>query len=304
MQPLVSAIVPAYNAEQFLAGALDSALAQTLQASEIVVTDDGSTDGTGALADRYAATYPDRIRVVHQPNGGLVAARNAAITVARGRYLALLDADDLWLPHHLENSVNALEEDSALGLAHANIEFMDIEGRPLSVPNRDWPWDADAFLDVLLRRRNVSCCTAVFRRSVVDRVGLFDSAFNRLGCEDRDMWLRIARVSGLRYLDSVHARYRTGHASMSRNIEKMQRARIILVNKHTVAGPGRPWRRQAMAALHRMGGDELAEAGQRARAMAAYLRAVLHDPVAEVTWRSAARCMLRRPNARQAGPLE
>jgi glycosyltransferase involved in cell wall biosynthesis len=297
MTPLVSAIVPAYNAEQFLARALDSALAQTLQASEIVVTNDGSTDGTGALADSYATRYPDRVRVVHQSNGGLVAARNAAIAAARGQYFALLDADDLWLPHHLEESVKVLGEDDALGLVHANIEFMDIEARPLSVPRRTWPEDTDAFLDILLRRRDVSCPTVVFRRSVVDRIGLFDPAFNRLGCEDRDMWLRVARVSGLRYLDSVHARYRIGHASMSRNLEKMQRARMILVDKHTATGPGRPWRRQAVAALHRMAGDELAETGRRTRAMGAYLRAIARDPAAEATWRAVARCILR-PNAR------
>ena len=108
--PLVSAIVPVYNGERFLRAALDSALAQTCQDIEIIVIDDGSKDSSGAIADEYAARHPGKFVVIHQPNGGLVVARNAGLAVARGRYVALLDADDEWLPHHLAASVEVLEK--------------------------------------------------------------------------------------------------------------------------------------------------------------------------------------------------
>ncbi len=106
--PLVSVIVPVYNGERFLRAALDSALAQTCQDFEIIVIDDGSKDSSGAIADEYAARHPGKFIVIHQANGGLVVARNAGLAVARGRYMALLDADDEWLPHHLAASIEVL----------------------------------------------------------------------------------------------------------------------------------------------------------------------------------------------------
>lgn len=303
MGPLVSGIVPAFNAERFLSDALDSALAQTLRDSEIIVVDDGSTDATGAIADRYAAAHPQRVRVIHQANGGLVAARNAAIAVARGRYIALLDADDFWLPHHLEISTRELESAAEVGLVHSNIEFMDIEGRVLNVPVRAQPSSKGAFLDILLRRTNVACPTTVFRHSLINDIGAFDPTFNRLGCEDRDMWLRIAKVAAHCYLDSVHARYRIVANSLSRNLSSMHRARLLLIAKHAHDAPGSLWRRQAVAATYKMAGDELFEGRMRRRALSAYLQALVRDPLSEAGWRGAARCLLRPWPGPGRGPL-
>ena len=125
--PLVSVIVPVYNGERFLRAALDSALAQTFQDIEIIVVDDGSKDSSGAIADEYAARNPGKFVVIHAQNGGVVPARNAGIAVARGRYLAMLDADDEWMPHHLAASVALLEKNSSVGLVHANIERINAE---------------------------------------------------------------------------------------------------------------------------------------------------------------------------------
>lgn len=292
MMPLVSAIVPVYNADRFLAEALDSALAQTFRNIEIIVVDDGSTDASGAIADHYAAAHPGRVRVIHQANAGLVPARNAAIAVARGRYLALLDADDVWLPGHLAESVDALEQDVSIGLVHANVRFIDSGSRVYGdVPKRVWRIGDDAFIEILLRRRNVACPTAVFRRSVIDEVGTFDPVFNRLGCEDRDLWLRIAQVSGLRYIDAVHAHYRTHDANMSSRIDKMQRARLLLVERYT--GGNRGLRRRAVAAVHNSSGDELLCAGDRRHALVAYLRALAWRPGMRKAWWGVACCLLR-----------
>lgn len=296
MAPIVSAIVPAYNAERFLAEALDSALAQTLQDIEVIVVDDGSADSTGAIADRYAALHPGHVRVVHQANGGLVAARNAAIEAARGRYLALLDADDAWLPHHLAASTEVLDQHEEIGLVHANIECMDAGSGSLGrygATRRRRHFQGDAFTRILLRRGNVACPTAVFRRSLVEQVGPFDPVFNRLGCEDRDMWLRIAKVTGLRHLDSVHARYRIHDTNMSANLERMRKARLLLVERHTSDGPGRPLRRKAIAAVHNLEAVELFYAGRRLRALGAYSRALGWNPFDGATWRGMAVCLVR-----------
>jgi|GEM_PF-489470 len=299
-QPMVTALVPVYNTERYLAEAIESALAQTLPNVEIVVVDDGSTDASGAIADRYAAAHPDRVRVIHQANQGLPLARNAAIAAARGRYLALLDADDVWLPGHLAACVAVLERDPTVGLVHADAEDIDADGRPLPVVEQAPRWTRDAadpYAAVLLRRQHIVCPTAVFRRSVVDNVGPFDPAFNRLGCEDRDLWLRIAEVSNVVYIEGVHARYRIHGANMSANSERMWRARKLLVDKYAERPRGRPLRRRARAAIEADRGHELAVAPDAMPALRAFASALLRDPLRIDAWKGLLRRILvgRRP---------
>ena len=100
-RPLVSIIIPVYNGEQYLAEAIDSVLAQTLTDLELVVINDGSSDQTGHVLDKYALLDP-RVRVIHRDRLGLVATREAARLASRGKYLAVLDADDIAKPERLE----------------------------------------------------------------------------------------------------------------------------------------------------------------------------------------------------------
>ncbi|MBQ2236263.1 MAG: glycosyltransferase family 2 protein, partial [Muribaculaceae bacterium] len=117
---LISVIVPAYNVEAYLAQCLDSLLAQTYRNLEIIVVDDGSTDGTGALADDYAVA-DDRVRVIHQRNGGLSAARNAALNVMTGSLVMMVDSDDYVAPNcvaTLLHTLESTESDIAMGQWH------------------------------------------------------------------------------------------------------------------------------------------------------------------------------------------
>jgi len=100
----VSTIIPAYNAERTIAQAIDSALSQDYKGHEVVVINDGSTDSTTAILQKYAS----QIQVITQSNGGLSAARNAGVGGSTGKYLAFLDADDIWLPGKLKTMVSAL----------------------------------------------------------------------------------------------------------------------------------------------------------------------------------------------------
>ncbi len=291
--PLVSAIVPAYNAERFLAQAIDSALAQTFDSLEIVVVNDGSKDSTGQIADRYAAEYPGRVRVVHQDNQGLPFARNAAIAASRGRYLALLDADDMWLPGHIESCVTLLERDPELGLVHANDEAIDIDGNPLGSQTGRWTHLRDnPYAAILLRKQHVNCPTAVFRKSIVESVGPFDGLFNRLGCEDRDMWLRITEVSKHAYIDEIQALYRVHGANMSSNHAIMMQARHVLVNKHAGRPKGRRLKRKALAAIHADHGHELARQAPVLPALGAFSRALVQDPTRVDAWKGFVRRIL------------
>ena len=298
--PLVSAIVPVYNGERFLRAALDSALAQTLDDIEIIVIDDGSTDSSGTIADEYAVRHPRKFVIIHQPNGGLVVARNAGLAVARGRYVALLDADDEWLPHHLSACVDVLEKRSDVGLVHANIERINIDGSKRLAVKRFWNRALDPFATVYLRREHVSCSTVVMRRDLLERVGDFDVAFNRIGCEDRDLWLRCAIETNFVFIDDVHLLYRTHNENMSGNFEKMYRGRAMLVEKFSDTEKGRPLRRQAWAATYYAMGDQWLDAGRRLPAARAYLQALGQDPTEWRLWKALARSLVLPIGARTA----
>jgi glycosyltransferase involved in cell wall biosynthesis len=203
---LVSVVVPAFQAERFLGPALDSALAQDHPALEVIVVDDGSTDGTA----RIAASRP--VRLLSQPNQGPAAARNAGIAAARGEYLAILDADDLW-PHD-RVSTQAAHLDAhpevglVLGLTHAFLSPGEPHDRP-------FPRTSDGELVAGIPG------TMMVRRSVLDAVGRFDEDL-RL-CEDVD-WLARAKDQGvvIAMLDQVMLRYRIHRGNTSRDASGVQ----------------------------------------------------------------------------------
>lgn len=228
--PLVSVVTPVFNGAPWLGEAIDSALAQSFHSLEVIVVNDGSTDDSLAIA-RDRARNDGRIRVMDQANAGLPNARNQALKMARGAYLALLDADDAWLPNHLLLAMQAFEHDPDLGLVHSNVQRMDTDGDLIDIPVRNWCKGMDAFEALALRHEHVVCPTAVFSRLALDTVGGFDTIFTGLGCEDRDLWLRIAARFRIRYLDQVTARYRLHSNSMSADDERMAMARQMLVAK-------------------------------------------------------------------------
>jgi glycosyltransferase involved in cell wall biosynthesis len=298
---LVSAIMPLYNSERFVAEALDSALAQTWRDLEVVIVDDGSTDSSAAIADRYARAYPDKVRVIHQRNEGVCHARNTAMAASRGDCFALLDADDVWLPHHLQTSVAELQRRPDVALVHADVERIDVNGNSLGRSPRTWDHAGkDAFRILYLRREHVCCSTAVFRREAIDRIGDFDVQFTGLGCEDRDLWLRMTSVAPFVFINDVHTRYRMHGNNMSANFDKMMQARIRLVDKHTDTVRGRPLRRRALAAAHCNLGDELVDAAKRAAAFNAYAHAFGLWPVQQKALRGMLRCLVKRQLSRRA----
>lgn len=190
--PTVSVIVPAYNSERYLEAALRSVCAQTFQDFEIIVVDDGSTDGTAGLAEGFRQ-HDERIRVIHQRNRGISAARNAGTAASYGRVVALLDSDDMWLPEYLERQLAVLEKHPGADIVSANaINFGGRSDGEL--------WKATApgcrsvsLLDLIEDETSV-CIMSMFRRRVIDLIGGFDTTLR--GSEDYDYWLRAA-VHGL-----------------------------------------------------------------------------------------------------------
>jgi glycosyltransferase involved in cell wall biosynthesis len=199
----VSVLVPTYDRAGYLGASLRSVLDQTFSDLEVVVVDDGSTDGT---ADVLARIADPRLRVVRQPHAGCAAALNGGLAVARGRYIARNDSDDVWLPNLLSELVPVLEANPALGLVYGRCQGMRADGAP-SGATRGLPlrYPHDPFRSLLYADYTASIAT-VYRRSCLDLVGAYDATL--VHSEDWDLVLRVARVFPVAFVDRVLARIR------------------------------------------------------------------------------------------------
>lgn len=191
-KPLVSIIIPTFNAEPYLRGAIDSALAQTYGNCEIIVIDDGSTDATKEAVRPYVAS--GRIKYVFQQNAGLSGARNRGIREAQGNYIALLDADDFFLPEKMERQVDYLESHPDCDISYCDLYHFreDRSERLLKLQYRYY--SGDEVLPHLVRKNFIAPLAVVLRKSVFDRFGYFDEALRR--SEDLEFWIRVAGKGG------------------------------------------------------------------------------------------------------------
>lgn len=291
--PKVDVIIPAYNAGRYLTAALDSVFAQSFQDWRIVLVNDGSTDNTAQIAEDYAARLGPRMRVVHQKNRGLPAARNAAIQASDGDLLALLDADDIWLPHRLEESVRLMESRPEVGLSYGLITRIDADGnhRETFLGNRH---AAEGRVASALYQRliEIPCPTVTFRRSCVEEVGGFDETMR--ATEDRDLWLRIAFRHAVGVIPKVIAYYRTSPSSMSIDPDRMLRSQMYFISKHFgQPGCGRIARQRAIARALKQQAEAFSARGDNTQALRSGLLAFRSWPFRIETLRSATSLLIR-----------
>ncbi len=232
----VSVIVPAYNAATTLARTLDSLMAQTRKADEIILVDDGSTDETAEIAKRYPA-----VRCLSQANTGLPGARNSGIKAARGNWIAFLDADDEWLPSKLERQVEHLTRHPDLAWTSGNFcrclsqddpGVVDIDpARARQVlGGREYH---ESYFGAYLQHVNGCVDTMLIRRDVFDEVGLFNLQQKRT--EDMELWFRIAyRHERIGYLAEPLARYYVDQQeSLLRRPAELEYV-CLLIDRHLV----------------------------------------------------------------------
>lgn len=213
----ISVVIPVFNAELFLAEAIDSVLAQDTGTFDIIVVDDGSTDDSAAVASRFGAP----VQVIRQANAGPAAARNRGLAAARGEYVAFLDQDDLYCADKFSLQSERLDHHPEVDVVIGQHQYLMLDAVAGDAPHFSEYHDDHLSLQL-------GCC--LFRRSVFERVGLFDETY-RL-CDDWDWFMR-AREAGVPLLIHQHVvlRQRIHTANLTRQREAGARQTMLMVRR-------------------------------------------------------------------------
>jgi glycosyltransferase involved in cell wall biosynthesis len=279
--PAVSVIIPTHNRADFIGETLASVCAQTFPDFEVIVADDGSTDNTKEVVTSLGDT---RIRYFWQPqSGGLPArVRNKAIGLSRGRYIAFLDSDDLWLPNKLEIQVPYME-------AHPEVGFVFTNSEGFSSTKEKWRLvkfglNRKATLEDLLRENFIPMLTVLVRRTCLETVGGLceDPAVNAI--EDYELWLRLATRYPFQYIPVLTARYRVHGKNLQATDMIASTQRLVTVVRRFEKSRGIPRKsfRRGLAAHYR----RLARAHALAGNKEEYIRALIFSWECYPDWKT------------------
>lgn len=205
--PKVSVIIPTYNREKLIGRAIESVLAQTHPAYEIIVVDDGSTDGTKSAL----APFNGKIKYVHQANAGIAGARNRGIQESGGEYIAFLDSDDYWAPEKLAEQVRVLDACPKVGIVFAPMPIVNEKGETLG--RKPAGATGKNLRELLEFWGDLPTSTVMTRRECFKKAGVFDPALPPM--EDFDMWLRIARYYDLYEIEGKVLAYYYRHSEQA-----------------------------------------------------------------------------------------
>ena len=213
-EPLISVLMSVYNCEKYLAAAVDSILAQTFTDFEFLIVNDGSTDQSLPLLTGYAARDA-RVRLVSRPNTGITRALNEMVGLARGRYLARMDSDDIAVPERFAKQVAYLDAHPECVIVGSRVMLMDPYGSPVA-PSGHKLTHEEIDHELLTQSGWALVHPSVMmRRSAVERIGGYDERWKH--CEDHDLFLRLAEVGRVANLPDVLLWYRRHYASINYN---------------------------------------------------------------------------------------
>ena len=215
--PLVSIIVPSYNQGRFLRQTLDSIFRQGYQPLEVIVMDGASKDETVPILKEYAARYPE-LHWVSEPDKGVVEAVNKGLARARGTYAGIQSSDDLYLPGAIAEAVALLEGNPGVGLACADIEILEEDGRAFAPPAGNRPFTLTRFLS---RQTVIHQSSAFFRLELARQLGGWDA---RYYCADTELWLRMAFRTQVIKVDRVWSRWRKHPGQRDKEAARMWEA--------------------------------------------------------------------------------
>ncbi|MCB1772203.1 MAG: glycosyltransferase family 2 protein [Gammaproteobacteria bacterium] len=286
--PTVSVVVPTFNCLDYLPHALASVLGQGLEAIEVVVIDDGSTDGSWPWLQQAAETEP-RLRVLRTSHLGPAGARNLGIDRARGQLVAFIDADDVWMPGKLERQLRFHRQYPTMTLSFGNYRQVDESSNELGAGFDAWQhFRRIAYSEsgyrllpraaaVLFAENPVGTSTAMVRRDVLQRIGGFDESLP--SAEDWDLWLRLAAQGSVGFTDAPSATYRVRVGSETSKSDARFAALDIIYDRYAAmaaADPVAP--RIARARFAAARAQHHREHGQYARSLVEHLRAFTIHP--------------------------
>ena len=299
--PTISVVVPAFNAERYIAETLESIFAQTHAPDEVIVVDDGSTDGTLAAL----APFSGDVRVISQANRGAAGAHNTGFGSARGDYVARCDSDDLWEPGKLERQVQTLQRHPEVDIAMsgawvfgAGEDCSFLDHTKAAPPPQTGVQEQAPFARRLYRANMLCASSAVIRRSFQQQLGPFREP---LPNEDYDYWLRACKAGAIFYYDpTVLVRYRRHDANVTNSAVALYRAAELVHSDHADLVGSRMLANRTIAHDLFMIGRLLADDGAPEDARAEFLRSLRHwfSPRA-IAWALVLSCpeVVRRPLA-------
>lgn len=212
--PEVSVIIPVYNAEKFIKKTIESVLNQTYKDYEIIIIDDGSTDNSKKILDEFK----DKVRYFKQANSGVSSARNMAIKEAAGKYIALLDQDDIWYPEKLEKQISFIKENPNVGMVYGDCYYIDDKDKVIYRVFEDQKYYQGKIFENLVIDNFVPIPTVLIKKEVLDKTGLFLENYSY--AEEYELFIRIAKDYDIGCINEVLAGYRVHDTNLSKNIDK------------------------------------------------------------------------------------
>lgn len=288
----VSVVIPAYNCEGYIGEAVESVLNQTVPAHEVIVVDDGSTDGTGEILERFRP----RIRVISRPNAGPSAARNAGVAAATGHWVGFLDSDDVWLPSKLERQL-AVGRDPSVAVVYSNRFNIGNRGSIPEIQSEiQRMYSGDVFEDLMLLGNHITNSSVIIRAAVFRELDGFDEQLPP--AEDWDLWIRVAETYRIGVCAEPLVRYRFHDGMISGNPQKMCSARDKVIRRGLATARGRSLsartRREMLAAVSRTNAWDAARRRANGLALREYLRALAFNPWKAPTYVDLLRFILGR----------
>lgn len=232
--PHVSVVMPCFNGAATLREAIEGVRAQAEPRFELIVVDDGSTDGGPDIVQAMSQA-DSRIRLVRQPNSGPSVARNTGVAQARADVIAFLDSDDMWTPGHLSSHLEAMARDPRLGLSFSRCRIVDAQAQPTGDLTRVWMEDITP-QDILASNPTATCSSVVVRRSVIDEIGTMRA--DMVHAEDQE-WLFRVVSSGwhMRQVAEPTVLYRTSPVGLSADTERMYQGWCTFISHARAAAP-------------------------------------------------------------------
>jgi glycosyltransferase involved in cell wall biosynthesis len=222
--PLISVIVPAYNAEKTIRETIESVINQTFSDWELIVVNDGSQDNTVEVVSQIKDS---RIKVFSYENAGLPASRNRGFDKAEGEFISFLDSDDLWTPDKLEEQLKALRANTKAAVAYSWTDYIDKSSNFLH-PGRHLSFSGDVYSKLLVRNFLENGSNALIKREALNEVGGFNESLR--AAEDWDMWLRLGAKYHFVAVEKPQILYRVSTNSMSANIVKQEVESFKVIN--------------------------------------------------------------------------